>query len=79
LSVMTPLNPTEEFLKHAAECELMAKFTRDPKNKATWSPAWQRDGIGVLSCLQAKAWRPTTIRRRSDAGTRPLVGLIIED
>jgi hypothetical protein len=33
---MTPMHPPEEFLKHAAECELMAKFTRDPESKATW-------------------------------------------
>ena len=42
VSVMTPMNPPEEFLKHAAECELMAKFTRDPKNKAAWSRMAER-------------------------------------
>ena len=27
----------DEFLKHAAECERMAKFARNPASKATWS------------------------------------------
>jgi hypothetical protein len=36
------MNPSEEFLKHARECELMAKFTRDPDSRATWSHMAQR-------------------------------------
>jgi hypothetical protein len=31
------MHPTDEFLRHAAECEQMAKFTRDPESMATWS------------------------------------------
>jgi hypothetical protein len=30
------LNPPEEFLKHAADCEKMARSTRDPRSSATW-------------------------------------------
>ena len=30
------MHPTEEFLKHATDCEAMAKSTRDPQAKATW-------------------------------------------
>jgi hypothetical protein len=30
------MHPPEEFLKHAADCEAMAKSTRDPQSKATW-------------------------------------------
>ena len=33
---MIPINPPEEFLKHAAECELMAKFARKPEDKESW-------------------------------------------
>jgi hypothetical protein len=33
---MIPLNPPDEFLKHAAECELMAKSARKPEDKETW-------------------------------------------
>ncbi len=36
------MNPPEEFLRHAAECELMAKFTRDPESRATWSHMAER-------------------------------------
>ena len=32
----------EEFLRHAAECASMAKFTRDPHSKAVWSGMAQR-------------------------------------
>jgi hypothetical protein len=28
--------PREEFLRHATECESMAKFSRDPENKKIW-------------------------------------------
>ena len=30
------MNPSDEFLKRAAECEQMAKFARDPQGKAGW-------------------------------------------
>ena len=30
------MHPPEEFLKHAAECKLMAKFARKREDKATW-------------------------------------------
>jgi hypothetical protein len=36
------MNPCEEFLKHAADCQQMAKFTRDPESRATWNRMAQR-------------------------------------
>jgi hypothetical protein len=40
------MNPPDEvFLKRAAECERMAKFTRDPESRFTWkrmAARWQR-------------------------------------
>ena len=30
------MNPSEKFLRFAAECEAMAKFARSPESKATW-------------------------------------------
>jgi hypothetical protein len=30
------MSASERFLKFAAECELMAKFTPSPENKVTW-------------------------------------------
>ena len=40
-----PLYPSEEFLKHAAECKLMAKFAHGSEDKAAWTrmaERWQR-------------------------------------
>jgi hypothetical protein len=42
---MTPSTPLEQFLRHAAECESMAKFSHDPGNKAAWhgmAERWMR-------------------------------------
>ncbi len=36
------MNPSEEFLRHAADCEKMAKFTRDPESRATWTRMAER-------------------------------------
>jgi hypothetical protein len=39
------MQPTEEFLRHAVECEEMARFTRDLESKATWrrmADRWRR-------------------------------------
>jgi hypothetical protein len=36
------MNPSEEFRRHAAECQQMAKSTRDPASKATWSRMAER-------------------------------------
>ena len=30
------MNPSENFVRHAAECELMAKFTHLSENRAVW-------------------------------------------
>ena len=36
------LHPPEEFMRHAADCELMAKSTKDPQSKATWKRMAER-------------------------------------
>jgi hypothetical protein len=36
------MHPPEEFLKHAADCQRMAKFTRDPESRATWNRMAER-------------------------------------
>jgi len=39
------MTPPDEFLKHAADCEQMAKFARDPQGNATWkrmAERWRR-------------------------------------
>jgi hypothetical protein len=36
------MNAYEEFLKHAADCEQMAMFTRDPASRSTWKGMAER-------------------------------------
>jgi hypothetical protein len=47
------MNPPDEvFLERAAECERMAKFTRDPASKFTWrrmAERWHRCARVVAS------------------------------
>ena len=45
------MNPSEEFRKHAADCQQMAKSTRDPASKATWSRMAER----WLRCAEVAA------------------------
>ncbi len=33
---------SDDFLRHAAECEYMAKFSRDVKNKVVWRSMAER-------------------------------------
>jgi hypothetical protein len=30
------MTPSEQFLRHAAECEMMSEFTHSPENKEVW-------------------------------------------
>ena len=36
------MNTSEKFLRFAAECEFMAQFTHNPKNKSVWSDMAER-------------------------------------
>ena len=36
------MNPPDEFLRHAADCKLMARFAHNPEDKATWSRMAER-------------------------------------
>jgi hypothetical protein len=42
------MNPSEKFLRFAAECELMAKFTHSPENRTVWTRMAER----WLRCAQ---------------------------
>jgi hypothetical protein len=42
------MEPSEKFLRFAAECELMAKFTHSRENKAVWTRMAER----WLRCAQ---------------------------
>jgi hypothetical protein len=37
-----PMNTSDRFLRFAAECEVMAKFSRTPENRTVWSGLAQR-------------------------------------
>lgn len=39
---LSSINPSDEFLRHAADCQQMAKFTRDPASRATWNRMAER-------------------------------------
>jgi hypothetical protein len=36
------MDPSEKFLRFAAECEVMAKFTRSPENRTVWTRMAER-------------------------------------
>jgi len=36
------MNTSDRFLRFAAECEVMAKFSRTPENRAVWSGLAER-------------------------------------
>jgi len=36
------MHPPDEFLKHAAECECMAKLARKPEDKVSWKGMAER-------------------------------------
>ena len=57
--------PSEEFLRHAAECRRMAKSIGDPRDTALWCE-WQSDGI------VARSWPVATIEHWNNAKRRYL-------
>ena len=63
------MHPTDEFLKHAAECEQMVKFTRDPESMATWkrmAERWRRCAETFTS-QNSTVRHPMPVRRRQNA------------
>jgi hypothetical protein len=62
------MNLPEEFLRHAADCKQMAKFTRDPVSAATWNEMAER----WLQCAEF-AKRQTLLAQPPRKWTRRLV------
>jgi hypothetical protein len=62
------MNPSEEFLKHAADCERMAKFTRDRESKATWNRMAQR----WMECAERFKRSQSTARPPARRHRRPI-------
>jgi len=63
---MTPINPADEFLKHAAECQQMAKATRNPASKATWN----RMAVRWLQCAERAKNQKVATRARARVPVR---------
>jgi hypothetical protein len=63
-----PMNPSEKFMRFAAECEHMAKFTRSPENRTVWirmaerwmrcAQLYDRESSAVHSASVARRHRP---------------------
>jgi hypothetical protein len=61
------MNPSEEFRKHAADCEQMAKFTRDPASRATWIRMAER-WLQCAETFKIQSAAPAKLRK-ANAGT----------
>ena len=64
-------DPAEKFLRFAAECELMAKFTRSPENRTVWTgmaERWLR--CARLYDRESSTTHPTSSARRHRASVR---------
>lgn len=57
------MDTTDQFLRFAAECEVMAKFTRSAENKAVWNGLAQR----WLRCAELMDREYTGTRRAAPA------------
>jgi hypothetical protein len=57
------MHATDRFLRFAAECEVMAKFTRNPQDKAVWNGLAQR----WLRCAELMDQEHASIRHAATA------------
>ncbi len=55
------MHTADRFLKFAAECELMAKSTRSPENRAVWNGLAQR----WLRCVELLEQQEASLRRNA--------------
>jgi hypothetical protein len=60
------MNPSEKFIRFAAECELMAKFTHNPENKTVWTRMAER----WLRCAQLYDLESSAVQTASLAKRR---------
>jgi hypothetical protein len=61
------MNPADEFLKRALDCQRMAKFARDPQSRATWLRMAER-----WLCAEKFAINQTLAARREPPKRRPM-------
>ena len=67
------MNTSDRFLRFAAECEVMAKFSRTPENRAVWNglaERWALPAFAELLCVSSQSVRATAERRASDTGLK---------
>jgi hypothetical protein len=64
----SPMNTSEKFLRFAAECEVMAKFTRSAESRATWSRLAER----WIRCAEMVDRHGLASRRHKIAKDSPL-------
>ena len=64
------MHATDRFLKFAAECEVMAKFTRSPESRAVWNGLAQR----WIRCAQLTDQVHTTTHHGRAAKRQPTSG-----
>ena len=62
------MNPADEFLKRALDCQRMAKFARDPHSRATWLRMAERWRL----CAEKFASNETLAARREPPKRRPM-------
>jgi len=62
------MNPADEFLKRALDCQRMAKFARDPQSRATWLRMAERWRL----CAEKFASNETLAARREPPKRRPM-------
>lgn len=66
------MQTTNQFLKFAAECELMAKGTRNPQEKAVWRGLAQR-WLRCAALLEQQEFRlPPRAAMRKESHVGPL-------
>jgi hypothetical protein len=68
------MDTTDQFLRFAAECEVMAKFTRSAENKAVWiglAQRWMRCAELMEQEHISHHRPPPTKRQRSFVGNLP--------
>jgi hypothetical protein len=57
-----PMTPSEQFLRFAAECESMAKFTHDRENK----PVWHRLAERWIRCAELAERQNAALAQRRE-------------
>src|SRR5215831_14142920 len=59
---VSPMHPSEKFLKHAAECKRMARFARELQDKVTWGQMSER----WLRCAELSEKKPGRLAPGAD-------------